>query len=672
MKATTSRESEKVKYALRLAAVLVLVLLLPGVRPSIVGARSAGKSSIDLKALLHNSWQLQYRKPFGAVPAGTHVTLELRTAHNGATSVQLYSDVAAALGTTTSTATHVQSMRRVSTGTKYDMWETVFIPTTVNIYEYEFLVKRGSAKAWYGNNEAAEGGVGLAYTGTPDQEFHLTSYEPTFHAVSWARNMVIYQIFPDRFYDGDPSNNTLGMDPVYGGEHPIVHTNWNDLPIVYPTPGYDEDFFGGDLRGIIDKLPYLKSLGVNTLYLNPIFLAPSDHKYDTANYMEIDPRFGTMQDFQDLVTAVHADGMHLILDGVFNHTSSDSVYFNQYRDFDDVGAHNSMSSPYYSWYRFTAWPTAYQEFADSLPTLQENDAVKDFIFRQPDSVAQHWLSAGADGWRLDAATYKSHQWWQEFRTAVKAKFPNDILICECDLAPIDAVSYLMGNELDGDMNYRFRDIILSFFAHGAGSSVGVAASAKGFFDNMMSMVEEYPLPALYSSMNVVDSHDTIRIYNALRESIPEVKLVAAFQATWLGAPTVYYGDEAGLGSGDGANPQDYRRPFPWSNPNTDLQAWYTRVLNIRDQNPALQDGTIAPLELDNAHRIVSFVRKDSKQTVIVVFNDGPTSRNVTLQPGKLPATKFTDQIGGKSYTLKNGKVTVSVPAVGVAILTPAG
>jgi len=347
----------KARSALRFAVCLLLsgVVVAQGMPHTAHGAQRTARpptSPINTKALLHDSWDLKFRSPFGAVPEGTKVTLRLRTAHAGATSVSAvfsYKDPRT-LVTAPSTT---QKLKLVTKGQKYDIWQTTLQPTKIGVYNYAFQIKEGTASLWYGTGLAFNGGVGQAYKTTPTNLYGITSYDPSFKAVSWAPNAIVYQIFPDRFFNGDPSNDTFNRPgPDCGGGY-YVHTNEND------DPTGSCDFFGGDLQGIIDKLPYLKDLGVNTLYLNPIFYAASNHKYDTADYYRIDPHFGTIDTFNSLIQQAHAMGFHIILDGVFNHTGADSVYFNKYGSFPDQGAYQSQSSPYYPFYTFTSWPTVY-------------------------------------------------------------------------------------------------------------------------------------------------------------------------------------------------------------------------------------------------------------------------------------------------------------------------
>jgi cyclomaltodextrinase / maltogenic alpha-amylase / neopullulanase len=631
------------------------------------GATSKGNPStsmaIDTKGLLHDPRLLAYRSPFGAVPAGATVTLRLRTAHQGASSVTLFHQQSS------SHAGGHQALAIETRGKKFDVWRTSFIPKDVAVYTYDFLVMKGSSKRWYSDTAAAENTAGAVYKGTPDQQFHLTSYVSTFKTPAWARDAVYYQIFPDSFYNGDPSNDKKVMPAVNGGTEPTFYTSESDAPQGQFA------FYGGDLQGIDDKLGYLKDLGVNTLYLNPIFLAPTNHKYDTSDYLTIDPHFGSMQTLLTLLADAHTAGLRVILDGVFNHTGNDSVYFNQYNRFPGIGAYQSQSSPYYSWYSFASWPGSVLTFpnAANMPQLNESDTVKNFIFRNPDSVAQHWLNAGTDGWRLDAATYKSHAWWQNFRTALKERFPEDVLVCECDLSPIDATPYLMGNEFDGVMNYRFRDLVLQFFARGNDSHNSLPASSTSFFNQLLAVVQEYPLPSLYASMNLVDSHDTGRILTSLRGSKAELKQVATFQATWLGAPSIYYGDEAGMGNAASPDPFYVSRQFyDWQHPDADMQSYYRSVLRIRQANPALRDGTITPLVLNNSNRIVSFLRRDVQESVVVAFNDDTKAHTVKLTlPGLRTGMILTDALSGTGYTVAGGTVTLKLRGTSAAILAPA-
>jgi glycosidase len=655
---------------LRISLLLLLIAVLSAWTANRAGiVAEAASYPIDLKALYHDTRDTTYRSTMGGIPVGGTIKLELRTALNGPRSVTLVVTLGDPTGKVLGSAKKAANV--VKRDKRYEYWSVSYTSTAIGFDLYAFQVKQGTATAWYSGTLGGDGGPGEATKGTPDTGFHLSVYDAHFTVPSWTKDMVIYQIFPDRFYNGDPSNDSAGTPSVYGSPA-IVRKNWNDPVSDYPQSV--SEFYGGDLQGVIDKLPYLKSLGVNTLYLNPIFTAPTNHKYDTSDYYSIDPRFGTIGTFNQLLSAAHGAGMHVILDGVFNHTGSDSVYFNRYNHYPDSGAYQSKDSPYYSWYQFLSWPNSYAAF-DSLgqmPQLTESDAVKDFIFRKPDSVAQHWLNAGTDGWRLDAgsAQYKSAQWWQEFRSSVKATYPNDLLICECDAAPIDATQYLLGTEFDGDMNYRWRDDVLRFFANGAGANTPIPLTPHGFYNVLSGILQDYPPQAVQASMNVLTTHDTARILSDVGDNVKKLEEIVAFQMTWQGAPTIYYGDEAGVQNSASADAEYAARgTYPWGSENTGLQNYYKTMIAVRAAHPALRDGSIVPLVLNDNKFIFSYLRADASDRVAVFCNNAPKSESITARIPKFSAgATLKDAITGKRYKLSGGKVTLTIPAQTALVL----
>jgi glycosidase len=647
-----------------------------------LGARSANAAAIDAASLFHDGHNLFYRTPFGAVASGTSVTLRLRTAHQGATAATLYVDD----NSTPSAAAAQIPMQVTSSDTQYDYWEGKLAPSAAGFYGYRFLVANGSDQEWYASKALTFGAAGQASSNASSgNDYELTSYAPTtFKTPSWMKNAVVYQIFVDRFFNGDKSNDHKLMDPVFGtdqdlpgipaaGAHPIVHTNPNDPPTLSLAYG-QLDFYGGDLQGVIDKLPYLKKLGINTLYFLPIFQSPTNHGYHTADYMQIAPHYGTLKTFKALIKKAHADKMHAILDGVFDFVASDSKYFNKYGHFTGTGAYQSQSSPYYPWFTFQKWPDQYSSYfsLQYLPALNETDAVKNFIFAGKNSVAQYWLKQGADGWRLDSSNLKSDSFWQGFNQSVQARFPKDVTICECNWPsqpPYFEASHVMAGGFDGAMNYDFRAGANSFFAHGQEGFVNVPFTATQFLNYQVQLLAVTPAPEIYGSMNNVGSHDTDRILDVLNGNVAALEQVAAFQMTWPGAPMIYYGDEAGLrGSGQDAFK---RLPFPWSNPNTQLQAFYRKVINLRDANQALRDGSVIPLVSDDANRIVAYLRKDSKSAAAVVINDGAAAQDVTIaSAGFKSGSTLVDAVSGTKYRVSGATLTVHVTANTTAILVP--
>ena len=374
----------------------------------------------------------------------TPVTLDFRTFHNDVTSVNVkYFDTADSSFHWVPLSFHAND----ATGT-FDIWQGT-IPASCSSKYYRFQINDGTATAWYN-------ALGPSATEPASGDFYIL---PNFTTPSWAKNGVMYQIFPDRFYDGDPGNDVQTNQYTYYGS-PTEKKSWGASP--YADAGYSNStvFFGGDLQGIDQKLGYIKkTLGANILYLNPIFTAPSDHKYDTQDYYNVDPAFGGNAALRQLVNDVHSSANgpqgYVVLDGVFNHTGTWDAWFNEYNTYPNtLGADQSQSSPYYNYYTFQHWPDTYSTFLNvsSLPKLDygsSGSAVRNAIYNTPGSVAQYWIrNYGIDGWRLDAAQYAdaggnngsdatNHQIWQEFRNAVKGANPNAFIFgevlgqCQC-------------------------------------------------------------------------------------------------------------------------------------------------------------------------------------------------------------------------------------------------
>jgi glycosidase len=658
----------------RRATVVALILVVSG---ALLEVQLARADSIDSASLFFDGHNTFYRSPFGSVPSGSTVRLRFRTAHQGATAVTVVlTDESAASPSPTSVS---MTLDAADSSTKSDVWQANLPLPSAGFWDYYFQIQNGTAQTYYADLGLL--GFGAAGTGTDflpvlSRRYRLTVYQSGFTVPSWLKHAVMYQIFPDRFYNGDKKNDHKVLTPAYI-YHAKIFKSWNTPEPATNSPANDYnqlDYYGGDLQGIIDKLPYLKGLGVNVLYLNPIFQAGTNHGYDTANYRLIAPHLGTLKTFETLIADAHKDHMKVVLDGVFNHSSSDSIYFNKYGHFKSVGAYQSKSSPYYDWYTFQHWPDRYSSYfgIDTLPQLSENDAVKKFIYRDQNSIAQYWLKQGADGWRLDHAVGKSDAWWQEFRSSVKQRFPKDVLICECDnSSPTVGIENLLGNMFDGQMNYPFRSIALTFYARGNQGVTSRGFTATQFLNAITELAANTPRPAAYASMNVIGTHDTDRTLDVVHGSIPEMKQLAAFQMTWLGMPEIYYGDEAGL-TGSGPPDTEKRKPFPWSHPNASLQAFYRKVIHLRDANSALQDGSIVPLMAGDANRVLAFLRADSREAVPVVVNDGATDQAVSIPTAGLEqGMKLADGISGKKYTVSGTSLTVQVAATSTAVLVPA-
>ena len=385
-----------------------------------------------------------------------------------------------------------------------------------------------------------------------------------------------------------------------------MHGDWYEQPEWRPNAAGEitnSDFFGGDLKGIEQKLGYLESLGVTCIYLNPIFESHSNHRYDTANYEKIDPLLGTEADFRALCTAAKARGIRILLDGVFSHTGSDSIYFNREGRYGDGGAYRSQQSPYYPWYSFRRWPDDYECWWNfiTLPNVREGNPAYDAYINGESGIIRRWLEAGAAGWRLDVADELPDCFIDSLNRAVKGFDENALVLGEVweDASNKTAYGvrrrYLMGGQLDSVMNYPFRDAILGFLC---------GAHASLMMDRIETIVENYPPQVLDILMNHIGTHDTERALTVLggepagergrawqsaqrmtpdqRETALErLRLASLLQFMLPGVPCIYYGDEAGM--------EGYRDPFnracyPWGREEEDLLAWYRYIALLRREH----------------------------------------------------------------------------------------
>ena len=592
------------------------------------------------------------KSPFGAVPCGTEVSFAVFCTEEE-------NIVSGALHVTEEFAGREQTVPLTLSG---GAWRCVYAaPRRPELAWYRFSLRRRSGET-----------VTLA-------QRQLTVYEEYGAAPDWFGRGVSYQIFPDRFC------RSRVPDPAGLVGDRTVHENWQDTPEFRPDERGEirnRDFFGGDLAGIISKLDYLKSLGVTTLYLNPIFEAASNHRYNTADYMAIDPMLGTAEDFRALCREAHARGMRVLLDGVFNHTGSASRYFNADGFYPELGAAQSKDSPYYNWYHFTHWPDSYDAWwgIKTLPAVEENQAsYRDFIIRSEDSVVRHWLRCGADGWRLDVADELPDDFIAELRQAMDAEKPDCLLLGEVwedgsnKIAYDRRRKYLLGRETHGLMNYPFRTAALDWLCGG---------DAAAFRESMEQLRENYPSPAFYSAMNFLSTHDTPRILTLLGgEPTPADKaeraaaqlshagrelarrrlmLGALLLYTFPGSPTVYYGDEAGM---EGYEDPLNRRTFPWGQEDEGLLRWYRRLGQLRGGRPSLQRGDICYLYADGSG--LALRRQWDSEVTTAAMNSGKEPLTMTLS---WPHPIATDAMTGQQFLADHGTVRLILPPVSGVLL----
>ncbi|KRK81227.1 maltodextrin glucosidase [Companilactobacillus nodensis DSM 19682 = JCM 14932 = NBRC 107160] len=497
-----------------------------------------------------------------------------------------------------------------------------FTPNNASLYFYFFEVITANEQCFYGCPDGGYGGSGIIYNKRSDvQMYQLTVVDHVEPIPKWYRHGLAYQIFVDRFNNGNPDghiNNPKPNSSIYGQK--------SDLPMYIRNNKQEVvrwDFYGGNLRGIEAKLPYLKQLGVTMIYLSPIFEAMSNHRYDTGDYLKIDPVLGTLADFDHLVAAIHAAGMYVILDGVFNHVGVNSRYFNQSGYYDTIGAEQSTDSKYYPWFTFTKYPNEYDSWwgVTDLPTVNKSNLdFQKFIYGGKDSVIDYWTSRGIDGWRLDVADELPDEFIMGIRQALD-KYPNKVLIGEVwedashKLAYGRRRHYLEGGMLQAVMNYPLRKLIIRVLT-------GDLKPSEWWLE-LMTLKENYPKTVFNYNFNNIGSHDTERILTMLHNNHDWLQQAFGLLFTMPGVPCLYYGDEAGLTGGkDPAN----RAYFPWDTADTVTQAKVKEWYQWRSEHSWINEADFAPFYLCDYG--IGFVYWQNNKQVLVVLNTSPNSREV--------------------------------------------
>ena len=535
-----------------------------------------------------------------------------------------------------------------------------FTPEETGLYWYWFQIRQddidGHTMATVGRGDG-----GCAVLTDEPRAWQMTVYEPAYADPDWIWGGVYYHVFVDRFAaSGEP----IHMDGK------ITRDDWGGMPEYLPNENgeiMNNDFFGGNLEGLREKLPYLADLGVTCIYLSPIFEAFSSHKYDTTDYMKVDPMFGDEEGFTRLCAEAAEMGMRIICDGVFSHTGADSRYFDIYDRYGD-GAYNHPDSPYRDWYYFEE-DGGYQSWwgFSTLPRIRkDNPAYQEFITGE-NGVIRHWLRAGASGWRLDVVDELPVDFVEKLTASAKAEKADALVLGEVwedassKIAYEERKNYFEGNKLDSVMNYPLRQGIIDFVRNG---------DARAISRPVSTILENYPARVVHSLMNLLGSHDTDRIITALagqrlgpdatREikavtamdpqawatGIRRLKMAVVLQMTLPGVPCVYYGDEAGI---EGYNDPFNRKCFPWGHENKELQDWYRRVIAIRRENHVYKKGAYRLLSEENG--LYAFARTDGESptgsdasaTLITAANCGGE-----LQYLRLFGT-WTDLLTGKTY-----------------------
>lgn len=513
----------------------------------------------------------------------------------------------------------------------FDYWECATVPLYRRL-KYGFLLQKDNEQIWMTESDFL-----TTRPTNPSKlfEFPYINRIDVFTPPAWVKDAVFYQIFPERFANGDPKLDPEDVQP-WGG---------------VPTP---TNFFGGDLQGVIDHLDHLNELGITAIYFTPIFVATTNHKYDTEDYMKVDPHFGDVTTLKNLVDACHKRGIRVLLDAVFNHSGKT---FAPFVDVQEKGE----DSLYRDWFHIREFPLQvidgipnYDSFAFEplMPKLNtENPEVKQYLL----NVAEYWIrEVGIDGWRLDVANEVDHDFWREFRRVVKRANPEAYILGEIfhESAP-----WLEGDKFDAVMNYPLTDSILDFFVHST-------LDAEGFANAIGKQLSRYPLQASEVAFNLLDSHDTPRLLTLAEGDKRKQKLAALFQFTYVGTPCIYYGDEIGM---DGVGDPGCRKCMEWDieKQDRDLFSYYRKLIDIRNSHPELRTGSFTFLEAGRQGSKLAYERRLNNNTIIVLINNEETAQTFRID---VEDRNWENLFTGDSLTAERGKLSLKIPTYGYAVL----
>ncbi len=573
------------------------------------------------------------KRPFGAVPAGEAVTFRLRPARK--------------LGVTRCTLLlfcegeqHALAMPWEEAELERDVYSITHVFQT-GLYFYAFSLKTAEGLRYVVKKANGESALATELSAC----FQQTVYDGTYTVPEWFGQGITYQIFPDRF--------CRSRVPEEGGYifPRKIHKNWEDTPDYQPNEEgiiTNHDFFGGDFQGIMEKLPYLKQLHVSTIYLNPIVLSPSNHRYDTADYERTDELLGSNEEFSALCAAAGKHGIRIVVDGVFSHTGRESRYFKGGK-LSSVGAYDDKQSPYYPWYEFYRWPSEYSAWwgIDTLPQVREMEpSYLAYIAVGENSIVKRWLRAGASGIRLDVADELPDEFIRSVNRAAKAEKKEAVLLGEVWEDASNKISYgvrreyLLGGELDSVMNYPLKDAIFSYVKGGP---------AEAFAETVSDLMEHYPAPVFYNLMNLIGTHDTPRALTVFsceeaafsaakeckaafvpseqqqRQGEKRLYMASILQFAMPGSPCIYYGDEAGMfGFEDPLN----RKTYPWGKENPRILAHYRKLCAVYSQSDALKKGKFRIVFAKK--EILIFERRHNDDIITVIMNNGAVCANVEL------------------------------------------
>ena len=500
-----------------------------------------------------------------------------------------------------------------------------FNETGLYFYYFEVDIDENgnNKKLFYGKNH--EDGNVCEYLYEELNKYQITVHED-FEIPSWYKEGIMYNIFVDRFNNGNRNKK-----PSNPKKNSFIYSNWSDTPMyIKDTNGeiIRWDFHGGNLRGIIDKLPYLSKIGVSIIYLSPIFESSSNHKYTTGDYKTIDPMFGDEEILKELIEKAKKRGINIILDGVFSHTGADSKYFNKFGNYDELGAYQSKDSKYSSWYTFNEFPDDYKCWwgIKDLPNVNELDKnYMDYIIYDEDSVINKWTSMGIKGWRLDVADELPTKFIKELRKELKKNDPQSILVGEVWEDASNKISYnerrnyFVGDQLDSVMGYPFRENIVSFLKGNI--------TSRQLNNKFMTIKENYPKESFKANLNLISSHDVTRIKTELNYDEAKIRLAVATQMTFEGVPYIYYGDEAGL---CGGTDPDNRKTYPWKNEDEDMIEFYKESINTRKKYNVLTNGDTEFIDT-NDDDVFGYIRfNDNNEKILILINRSLGNKKISI------------------------------------------
>lgn len=615
-----------------------------------------------MKNILYNPIFKEYKSPVGAIKNSDEILITIKI-----TKEYIIHQLRLVVKDDDNKITKTFEVNKINHDSLYNFYSVKFTINEVGLYWYYF-----EFDDIYGTHFiSSSNSLDAMLTDYSPLAWQLSIHDDFINELNWYQGKVMYQIMVDRFYNYQQTS--LRSDIIF-------HNNWNEMPMHKFPSGevLNNDFFGGNIPGIIEKLPYLKSLGVGVIYLNPIFEAYSNHKYDTGDYLKIDSMFGAEEDFKNLCKQANTLGMAIILDGVFNHTGSDSRYFNKEGKYDEIGAYQSKQSKYYSWYKFIDYPDNYESWwgVKTLPSVNQKD--KDYLelITGKNGVIDKWITLGAKGFRLDVVDELEDHFIELIYQRIKKTNPSSIVIGEVWEDASHKISYgqrrkyFYGNQLDSVMNYPLKNAIFDYLKFN---------NLLGLKYQIRHLINNYPKNVLDSLMNVLGTHDTIRLLNNFatvsasklskdeqanyqmgkeeyQSAVISLKLATALQFTLPGVPSIYYGDEIGMqGFGD----PFCRHPFTWDNINQDIYNWYKNLSDIRLYDVFI-DGVYEEEEVhpnifsfsrnNDAYKIQIYVNNNNYKITLSILRQGldlinktEVNKKMTIMPKEVRIIKFEKQ-----------------------------